>query len=146
MTEKLTPERAAIYAAMAAEEEMGPAFDMPDDSTYVLPDGTEVPTLDYMNRFQSIVRKSLEPNEGVEKSSKKIATLPSGTLVPTLLYIQSLESVIRQQQKTIDFHKRELGRIYALLSQQRAVTNKNTTRIAEVERDMDNKIDRRNDY
>ncbi len=118
MSEKLTDEeRAALYAAMREIE------DETDDEDDKLSQEFHVP-----------------------KSSKDVATLAGGTMVPTLAYIQKLEQIVKQQQKTIDRHERSFARLASAIRGNRSSLQQQSSRVNDLSRDLDNKIDRRHDF
>ena len=109
-------ERAALYAAMREME------DEPDE------DGN--PSQEFH----------------VPTSSKDVATLAGGTMVPTLAYIQKLEQIVTQHQKTIDRHERSFARLASAIRGNRSSLQQQSSRVNDISRDLDNKIERRHDF
>jgi hypothetical protein len=118
MTDKINEEdRASIYAAMA---------DMEEEET--------------------AERKARNPFTRGKDSGKSVS-VPLGdgksADVPSMEYVQGLERIIRAQAQTIEKFERAFHRIDAKLRTQRAHINGQSGRINDVNRELDQKIDRR---
>lgn len=80
------------------------------------------------------------------RPNEQMAILADGTQVPTLIYVQRLEQLVRQQQKSLDRLQRELARLNSAVARQRQSLNLHSSRIGDMGRELDSKIDRRHDF
>lgn len=77
---------------------------------------------------------TIVPNKGV---------LVDGTPVPTLEYVRHLERVIKTQDENIKRIERQLARVTSLLRTHRSSIHGQNSRINDVARELEQKIDRR---
>jgi hypothetical protein len=130
----LTEEQAALYAAMSDQ----PATLI--ESVTISEDGRSA-------IYAAMADEEAPERKGIdaEQTSRFVTLNLNGKVMvlPTMTYVANLERLVQTQARAIQRHERQFHRIAAILRNQRGAHSGTTSALADLQRDLDNKIDRR---